>query len=188
MEDILWILWLPSSCHHGYSLTGSSSVRLVWCLEAGINNLQYVTMVNTTCFSSSNFYKKEHEVLEEKLIIQTIVFQWIVLINIQFPTNILVVTCPTLDLENGEISYDVSPMNGSYPTGATGSFSCSYGYSLSGTSTRSCDAMGNWNNQDQIPICNLSNEIIYVIGKGQNHFSVSCLSLLHCSGMCVCQL
>ena len=33
--------------------------------------------------------------------------------------TVIVVTCPALNLANGQISYDVSPVNGRYPVGTT---------------------------------------------------------------------
>ena len=67
------------------------------------------------------------------------------------------VTCPALTLENGRVTYDVSPGNERYPTGTISSFSCNDGYSLSVTMSRTCQISGNWD--QETPLCVPSNEI-----------------------------
>ena len=71
------------------------------------------------------------------------------------------VTCPALTLTNGIVSYDVSAENERYPAGATASFSCNYGYSMSGSTSRTCQTSGNW--EQQLPTCSQSNDITFVL-------------------------
>ena len=68
---------------------------------------------------------------------------------------LFVVTCASLSLSNGGVSYNKSPVNGRYPVDTRASFSCTRGYSLSGSSSRTCQTSGNWN--QGIPTCNQSN-------------------------------
>ena len=48
-------------------------------------------------------------------------------------------------LTNGVIRYDKYPGNEHYPENTVANFSCLYGYSLSGPSSRTCQGSGNWN-------------------------------------------
>ena len=69
--------------------------------------------------------------------------------------NIFAVTCESLNLANGGISYSELPVNGRYPVDTVASYSCHHGYSLTGLSSRICQTSGNWNNQN--PSCNQGN-------------------------------
>ena len=73
--------------------------------------------------------------------------------------NVFAVTCSSLNLENGGISYNQSPVNGRYPVDTMASFSCHHGYSLTGSSSTTCLISGNWNQQP--PICNHGNRNIF---------------------------
>ena len=70
-----------------------------------------------------------------------------------------VVTCPTLSLANGEISYNASQANTGYPVDTHASFMCNLGYTLSGSSSSSCQTSGYWNQAS--PICGESNKITH---------------------------
>ena len=68
------------------------------------------------------------------------------------------VTCSAITLENGEVTYTTTQVNGAYPLDTEATFSCSSQAKLSGSSSLTCQAFensGNWN--PQIPTCNLSN-------------------------------
>ena len=65
------------------------------------------------------------------------------------------VTCSALRLSNGRVSYNKSPVGGSYPLDTMASFSCNGGYSRSGSSSRTCQTSGSWSSQT--PRCNKSN-------------------------------
>ena len=62
--------------------------------------------------------------------------------------NVTVVTCMSLSLENGQISYNDTKVNNEYHVDTVATFTCNYGYSLSGSES------GNWNKET--PTCNLS--------------------------------
>ena len=57
----------------------------------------------------------------------------------------VVVVCEALNLPHGLISYSKSPVEGGYPINTEVSFSCNYGYHLSGPSSRDCEHSGSWN-------------------------------------------
>ena len=63
-----------------------------------------------------------------------------------------VVTCVSLSLPNGRVSYNRGAINGRYPVDTVTSFSCNSGYSRSGSSSRICQTSGDWN--QQTPKCN----------------------------------
>ena len=71
-------------------------------------------------------------------------------------TVLIVVICSPLNVPaNGEINYNKAPVaDGGYPLDTVASFSCDYGYSRSGSSSRTCETSGNWNHQN--PTCNQS--------------------------------
>ena len=75
----------------------------------------------------------------------------------RFSLIFVVITCPHLSLANGGITYSISPLNGRYRVHTVASFTCNSGYSISGSSTRTCQMSGNWD--QQTPICNESNNI-----------------------------
>ena len=74
--------------------------------------------------------------------------------------NILTtVTCTALNLTNGQITYDQdTATNEEYPVGTIATFTCSHGYSLSGSDLSICQTLRSWN--QQVPTCNLSTKII----------------------------
>ena len=138
MENTLWTQWLPS--HVTLDTQDQDQVQEhVRLQETGIKKPQHVTWV---CWMIYSYW--EHHVF-----IFILVFQQ----NLQ---NHFVVICPDLNLANGAVNYDASPVNGGYPEGTTASYSCNYGYSLSGTRTRTCHNSGNWD-QQQTATCNRSN-------------------------------
>ena len=65
---------------------------------------------------------------------------------------VIAVTCRSLSLVNGGISYSELPVNGRYPVDTVASYTCDHGHSLIGSSSRTCQTSGNWNNQN--PTCN----------------------------------
>ena len=68
-------------------------------------------------------------------------------------------TCLALNLPNGLASYDESPVtNGKYTVDTVVSFTCNYGYSLSGSTSRTCQTSGNWD--EEMPTCNQSKKPI----------------------------
>ena len=70
-----------------------------------------------------------------------------------------IVTCPTLSLVNGEITYNASQGNEGYPVDTRASFMCNLGYTLSGFSSSTCQISGHWNQAS--PICGESNKITH---------------------------
>ena len=68
-----------------------------------------------------------------------------------------VVTCMSLNLTNGQVTYDQdTETNGEYSVGTIAAFICSHGYSLSGSDFSVCKTSRSWN--QQVPACNLSIE------------------------------
>ena len=62
-----------------------------------------------------------------------------------------VVTCEALSLENGHIAYnESSDINGQYPVDTMASFSCSSGFSLTGSESSICQMSGHWRQQSQM--------------------------------------
>ena len=62
------------------------------------------------------------------------------------------VTCETLSLPNGQINYnDSQATNMAYPVNTRASFTCNFGYTLSGLSSSICQPSGNWD--QETPIC-----------------------------------
>ena len=73
------------------------------------------------------------------------------------------VTCSDITVANGEVTYDVLRLNGSYPVNTVATFSCDSGFSLSGSISSTCQTSTAWifgNLEPQIPTCNLGNENI----------------------------
>ena len=72
----------------------------------------------------------------------------------------IVVTCPSINLQNGRANANKSPINGQYYYGTTISFTCNSGYNLDtsapgcGTST-TCLATGIWSHSPAT--CKLGN-------------------------------
>ena len=68
----------------------------------------------------------------------------------------IAVTCTILTLSNGRITYSIHSVSTTrYPVDTVATFSCNSGYSLSGSSTRTCQTSGNWN--QATPTCNKNN-------------------------------
>ena len=63
--------------------------------------------------------------------------------------------------QNGGVRYNRSPVNGRYPVDTVAYLSCNYGYSRSGSSSRTCQTSGTWNLDT--PTCNQSNEVTFVL-------------------------
>ena len=58
---------------------------------------------------------------------------------------LLVVTCPALNLANGNIIFTDSTLeNGGYPVGTDASFTCNEGYFLIGSESTTCKTSGAW--------------------------------------------
>ena len=90
---------------------------------------------------------------------------WYIILDILPCTNyylfhlfqfVKIVNCPPLSLENGEVMYNTTQVsNDRLIVGTRASFTCEYGYSLSGSSSSTCNSAGNWNESTQT--CNQSN-------------------------------
>ena len=61
-------------------------------------------------------------------------------------------SCPALIIINGEVDYDQDPVNDLYPIGTNASYRCNHGYRIEGSSSRTCQDTGTWN--QQTPVCN----------------------------------
>ena len=70
--------------------------------------------------------------------------------------NVPVVTCTSLSLENGQISYNDSQLNNDYHVDTVATFTCNYGYTLSGSESSTCLTSGAWS--QKTPNCTQSNE------------------------------
>ena len=64
------------------------------------------------------------------------------------------VTCETLSIENGKVSYNENSVDGGYPMDTVASFSCNSGYHRVGAGSSTCQSPGRWNNA--IPRCNIN--------------------------------
>ena len=68
-----------------------------------------------------------------------------------------VVTCASVSLNNGGVSYNKpSVNNGNYPFNTQASFTCNSGYRLEGSSSSTCQGQGSWNKG--VPTCIKSND------------------------------
>ena len=77
---------------------------------------------------------------------------------------LLAVNCPPLNLANGEVMYNSTPVsNDRLIVGTSASFTCQSGYSLSGSSSIICTNSGNWN--EPLPTCKQGNQILQHIYK-----------------------
>ena len=72
--------------------------------------------------------------------------------------HLSIVTCGHLNLINGHVTYNRSPVGGNYPVDTVASFSCNSGYYKSQAGTRTCQETRNWSNQN--PTCNRGNKQI----------------------------
>ena len=61
------------------------------------------------------------------------------------------VTCTSLTLINGDVSYSTSAVDGRYPVGSTVYFTCSDGYMRNGLDSSTCNITGEW--MDELPTC-----------------------------------
>ena len=67
------------------------------------------------------------------------------------------VTCETLTLENGNVTYNTSLVDNGYLATTTASFSCHVGYTVSGPLSRMCQESGDWTGTN--PRCVQGDEI-----------------------------
>ena len=76
-----------------------------------------------------------------------------------YHNNFISVKCGNISVANAEISFSrPRASGGGYYVGTVASFTCKYGYSRSGTHSRTCRASGFWTQFN--PECNQSNENI----------------------------
>ena len=91
------------------------------------------------------------------------------------------VTCGSLGLIGGRVTYNRDSVNGRYPVDTRASFSCNPGYSRSGSSSRTCQTSGNWN--QQMPRCNQS-KVIFVLNvrlyQANPYLSMCSFNILNC--------
>ena len=71
--------------------------------------------------------------------------------------------CVSLSVSHGEVSYSTSPVNEKYLVDTVASFSCNYGYTRSGSASRTCQTSANWNGEittcSQSIKANIKNEL-----------------------------
>ena len=67
------------------------------------------------------------------------------------------VMCGSLGLDFGDVEYNTSPSNGTYPVDTEASVSCNQYFRREGPSPVICNISGDWS--PVIPICNASNKI-----------------------------
>ena len=70
---------------------------------------------------------------------------------------LFLVTCETLTLENGNVTYNTSLVGNGYLATTTASFSCHVGYTVSGPLSRMCQESGDWTGTN--PRCVQGDEI-----------------------------
>ena len=86
------------------------------------------------------------------------------------------VTCSTINIQNGDVSYNIIQVNGGYPSGTVAHFSCSSQSTLSGSNSSTCQSAGNSANLNpQEPTCDISNKINIIL--------ISLFELVSCLGM-----
>ena len=81
--------------------------------------------------------------------------------------NILAITCPDVQLPNGQVITSNSLVNGRYPISATISFSCDLGYTLNTTGSNpsiTCLDTGDWSHPT--PRCNVGNGFLLQLCNG----------------------
>ena len=72
---------------------------------------------------------------------------------------ILTVTCGSLSISHGSISYNKSPVShGKYSVDTRATFSCNSGYKHSGDKTRTCQTSGKWSKKNT-PRCTQGKQI-----------------------------
>ena len=69
---------------------------------------------------------------------------------------VIVVTCPALSLEHGQVTYSKDKVGDRYPLDTVASFSCNSGYHRDGCEATTCPASGEWNLHP--PTCNKGNK------------------------------
>ena len=69
------------------------------------------------------------------------------------------VTCSTLNLENGVVNYNLAAVAGGYPVYTVASFTCNDGYTRSGASSSTCKTSEQWNMNK--PTCKKSNYLTF---------------------------
>ena len=70
------------------------------------------------------------------------------------------VTCSSLSLGNGAVTYNLAAVAGGYPVYTVASFTCNSGYSRSGASSSTCQTSGQWSMNK--PICNQSKSQLHI--------------------------
>ena len=81
-----------------------------------------------------------------------------------FENIISIVTCGSLNVENGQVNYNATGVTAAdvefYYVDTVASFSCNSGYSVSGSDSSICQTFegGTWN--EQTPVCIQGGEII----------------------------
>ena len=74
-----------------------------------------------------------------------------------------VVTCTSLDLENGKTSYSPSTkVSGRFPLNTVASFSCNGGYHREGCESTTCrisGTSGEWDQIKHLPTCKKGNKV-----------------------------
>ena len=125
------------TCQGGYSLSGSNS--------STCDNSGHWSESTQTCNQSNR-----------AIIIcrNNIFFAYFSCFDIaSLPTIIIAVTCETLSLGNGTVTYNESQVtNQGYPMYTNASLSCDHGYNLSVSNTRICQTLGHWHQES--PTCN----------------------------------
>ena len=65
--------------------------------------------------------------------------------------------CPAISFENGEVNYDMCPVNEAYTVGTVASFMCNQKYRLSASIKRTCQSPNTWT--EETPKCIMGNEL-----------------------------
>ena len=131
-------------CNYGYNLHGSDSITCdqyqsasnhvfipFWTSQAPSCELGNTEKIVKSCVQFKTCHKTFSKIQPAN-------------INIILAT----VTCESLILENGQIDYNQSvTTNGTYLIDTMANFSCTSGFSLSGSNSATCQASGSWNQQ-----------------------------------------
>ena len=140
------------TCNHGYSLSGSSSRT---CQTSGNWEQPIPTCTQSTKHIFSNICLFQY-LTDLGLIFIYLLLKDEFLESLYIELKIFIlVTCTGLSLSNGGVSYNRhAPSPARYPVDTVATFACDRGYSLSGSSSRSCQTSGSWN--QSTPTCNQS--------------------------------
>ena len=144
--------------HHSHRTINFSIFVTLDMFDLGVI-YQLVGMVNGTAHLQSvlvrNFYEKSVILFHQNLF------------NLLKKSSILklffLVGCRTLDLENGRVTYNSTPVLNKYKPTTVASFSCNDDYSLRGPYTKTCQQSGNWS-EISIPKCKLTGQLLFLIG------------------------